>query len=468
MKSLGKLHPEPPAFHGIVEQPHTMNGVNVVDPVTVNERSVPNGKVSQDDRYHSVDDQGNNIWPREVGLGMKVENILSVDTTGSKFIATVKLSYEWQLTKAEHDNFTEYDHDSVKAWRPAWEPRITFANAEKFEFKEELMVPSSSNQYHKLFDTFEHQGKVYTIVYLRIRAIFSEVYELQNFPFDCQDLTFHLESHDASKCLLKPRFKRSDFASIDLEHFTLAEWELFPPVASFLSKGSKKGRSGTCKSSEFFFLVKLKRRYEYYVSRIMLLACMLTFGSLLSWSIDVQLPHRLIVSLTILLTLITFQMAISNKLPQIRYFTIMDKYLTYSQRFMYLIALEHAALKRWFQDNEYSGYSADDLFLYSSCTLWIIFQLLSIYICICKNFLEEQKLELNRQELLVWMDQHGQGSNSETEFKICSSEGVSGEDSKKSVLTYKKRFLKQRKSKNHEQEKPEVGDVYKMSERSTR
>merc|ERR1712224_654908 len=93
--------------------------------------------------------------------------------------------------------------------------------------------------------------------YVRVRAIFCEVYKLQNFPFDCQDLTFVIESPDASKALLQPRFKRDDFASIDLEHFTLAEWELFPPVASFVATSSSKGRTGACRSSEFFFLVKL-------------------------------------------------------------------------------------------------------------------------------------------------------------------------------------------------------------------
>merc|ERR1719161_503789 len=181
--SKGKVQPQQDHFHGIMEQSqngiadpaiHTPNCGSAHQPVESPAHSTV--KVSPTDRYHPVDDEfGEVVWPREIGLGMKVENILSVDSANSKFTATVKLSYEWQLTEEEHLSFKA--HTSNAVWRPSWEPRFDYPSVEKIELKEELMIPNmKSSSQQKLYDTFEHQGKVYTILYLRIRAVFSEVY----------------------------------------------------------------------------------------------------------------------------------------------------------------------------------------------------------------------------------------------------------------------------------------------------
>ena len=98
---------------------------------------------------------------------------------------------------------------------------------------------------------FAHEDCFYTIIYTRFRCIFAESYELNNFPFDCQDLSFWMESGDASKAVLCPRFKREKFAVIDT--FCLTEWDLYPPVASFVSETHKlSSRSETLKSQFFF------------------------------------------------------------------------------------------------------------------------------------------------------------------------------------------------------------------------
>merc|ERR1712224_893066 len=131
----------------------------------------------------------------------------------------------------------------------------------------------------------------------------------------------------------------------------LPEWDFHTPVLS-IRNTSEKSRSGTKNVSRFVLALKLKRRHTFYVNRIIHTAALLSAGSLLTWSIDVSIPHRLTLCFTIILTLVAFQMAIASKLPQVRYFTLLDVYLVISQRFIFLTAVEHAVLKRWFEDDK--------------------------------------------------------------------------------------------------------------------
>merc|ERR1712048_1211818 len=114
---------------------------------------------------------------------------------------------------------------------------------------------------------------------------------------------------DSSKAVLCPRFKRDDFAAIDADGFDLPEWDLHPPIATFMSDAGKSTSRSGMRKSVFYFQLKMKRRHHFYVNRIIILAAMLSFGSLLTWTIPIHLPHRLTLCFTILLTLVAFQMA---------------------------------------------------------------------------------------------------------------------------------------------------------------
>mmetsp|Transcript_42271 Transcript_42271/g.99263 ORF Transcript_42271/g.99263 Transcript_42271/m.99263 type:complete len:457 (+) Transcript_42271:111-1481(+) len=334
-------------------------------------------------------------WPREVGIGFKVENIMKVDTLNSTFTALFKLSLEWELTDAEYELWLE-NHWAASGRRPPWEPLLDLPTAHKVEMRQELPIPYANDG--TVFDIFEHAGRHFTVVYLRYRCVFGECYELQNFPFDCQDLSLVLISLDRTKAILRPRFKRKDFAVINTENFTIAEWELHPPVANFtLNKSSDASRSGQQKS-EFIFQVKLKRRYHFYVHRIVILAGSLTCSSMLSWCIDLDRPHRLMLCFTILLTLVAFQLATANKLPQVRYFTLLDYYVVACQRFMMLVALQHGLLAKWVKEEW-----VDDLCGFLTVIVYVIMQLIWVIVAVRQSRLEDQKLKLSHEELKEWL-----------------------------------------------------------------
>mmetsp|Transcript_17755 Transcript_17755/g.41174 ORF Transcript_17755/g.41174 Transcript_17755/m.41174 type:complete len:472 (-) Transcript_17755:52-1467(-) len=343
-------------------------------------------------------------WPREVGVGFKVENVLKVDTLNQTFTAVFKMSLEWELTDIEYKLWLDTSWRGTHG-RPPWEPLLDLPSAHKIEMRQELPIPYATGG--QVFDIFEHNDRHYTVVYLRYRCVFGECYELQNFPFDCQDLTFVLQSLDRQKAVLRPRFKRKDFAVINTETFTIAEWELHPPVANFTVNASgDQSRSGL-KKSEFIFQVKLKRRHHFYVHRIVILAGSLTCSSMLSWCIDLDRPHRLMLCFTILLTLVAFQLATANKLPQVRYFTLLDVYLVACQRFMMLVALQHGVLAKWLKEAW-----IDDMCGVITVFLYVVMQAIWIMVAIRQSKLEEQKLGLNFEELSHWLAARRQAANS--------------------------------------------------------
>lgn len=370
------------------------------------------------ERYHPME-KGYPVFPRHVGVGIKVEKILGADEANSRFTATSKYSFEWQLTEEEHQSFKNFKKDQGKVWRPGWEPKLVMPSVEKVEVREELAVPNKGG----MFDVFEHQGQVFVIIYVRYRCVYSETFELQNFPFDCQDLTFLIESADAGSCSLRHRFKRDDFAAIDHDHFTLAQWYLHPPVASFEMEVGK-GRSGLFNSSQFFFLVKLQRRHQFYVGRIMLLIGMLTFGSLLSWSISVKLPHRLTICFTLLLTLVAFQMATSQKLPQISYFTLLDIYLISSQRFICFVAVQHAFTSTGVRMNWLTNESVDDYLFCASAGLYLVLQITFWLHARTRAHKEMVKLGMSAWEIEEYNAERQESHVKADSFKLKSSSAM--------------------------------------------
>mmetsp|Transcript_48493 Transcript_48493/g.112389 ORF Transcript_48493/g.112389 Transcript_48493/m.112389 type:complete len:207 (+) Transcript_48493:1-621(+) len=171
--------------------------------------------------------------------------------------------------------------------------------------------------------------------------------------------------------------------------------------------------------------VKMKRRHQSYVSRILYLAGLITLGSLLTWSIDVHMPHRLILSFTILLTLVAFQMAISSKLPQVRYLTLLDIYLVLCQRFMLLVAVEHAVLKKVIEHKPGLA-RADDVCGLVSAGIYVLMNLVYAVLAHRRARSEEEKLTLNTPQLEEWLTQQDQ-SEGRRDWKVSRENQSKGE-----------------------------------------
>ena len=65
---------------------------------------------------------------------------------------------------------------------------------------------------------------------LLLDGTFIEVFELENFPLDCQDLTIRISTIDTTKdCIFQTPFEAKQVLTMQSEYSTLPEWKLHPP-----------------------------------------------------------------------------------------------------------------------------------------------------------------------------------------------------------------------------------------------
>ena len=65
-----------------------------------------------------------------------------------------------------------------------------------------------------------------------ISGTFCETFELEDFPFDCQDLQLDILFKESdTNCKILPNTRKDAFVSIDLTTCTLSEWQIHSAIA---------------------------------------------------------------------------------------------------------------------------------------------------------------------------------------------------------------------------------------------
>eukprot|EP00054_Salpingoeca_dolichothecata_P026878 m.194172 g.194172 ORF g.194172 m.194172 type:complete len:252 (+) comp25791_c0_seq3:377-1132(+) len=88
--------------------------------------------------------------------------------------------------------------------------------------------------------------------------------------------------------------------------------------------------------------IKLRRRPTFYIYNVAIPMFFLTTMSACSWSIDREdIPSRLSVTLTLLLTAVAYKIVISSELPAVSYVTALDSYILTCTGFLALVVLQN-------------------------------------------------------------------------------------------------------------------------------
>lgn len=179
-----------------------------------------------------------------------VTRVYDIDTINQRFSADVQYKLRWDADEADRANWNfvqsmSSDHESKRDdeddefplktvhFLPQFRPRIEFPAAFNVEFK---LKPGYTS-----FFKFVEGGQAYDepqIFYdFQISCIFHEYFELEAFPFDCQDLPIVMKLHgDGHNTIEADNFrfdpgagkkgsnKRSKFAKFQLENSALTEW----------------------------------------------------------------------------------------------------------------------------------------------------------------------------------------------------------------------------------------------------
>ena len=274
---------------------------------------------------------------------------------------------------------------------PEFVPRITFPNATDFK----IMLKTGNSNYFGLVEAgteFETDQIIYNF---QIRCTFREYFELDSFPLDCQDLPIIMKlggDANSKNYRFLPDNTRKVFAKMDLSTCVFTEWDVHPTIYEFGSTDPSLSKRGITYPL-YINRIKVERKYQFYFQRIALILGFLSMAALSSFSIDLDNKEdRLGIDFTLLLTIVAFQVVVSNSLPVLPFFTIIDFYVFATLTFILMIIIEHSVIG----DNQKD---LDDILSYVFIGVWVIVHVCFGIYCSYVAKKQRRKLTMNTQEL---------------------------------------------------------------------
>jgi len=289
------------------------------------------------------------VYPRWVGFKLDVLRVGDICTISQSFQVDLHLTMTWKA--GPYDNYLYLLSKKDPLWEPQWQPRVYFPNAKQigtFEY----MANCDSRKYNTVYIGNE----LWVTVTLDLELMLTELFEMQSFPFDCQDLTLEIQSRDSTnKIKLVPLpILREDylpeqtntsklFLNVRRNTFTDQEWKFKNTILEIKETDPEDDAFGL-KFSKVIVRFKLKRLWMMYLFRVIMVLSLLSCGSLSSFFISYDhIGERLNLGVAFVLTTVAFLLVVSQWTPKIPYLTILDKYALIVLMFMLCILL-HSAL----------------------------------------------------------------------------------------------------------------------------
>lgn len=387
-----------------------------------------------------------NYWlpntPRNVGIKVEIRNILMIDTVRQSFDCRFFMWYAWQPSRKELIDYTEH-----KKWNKTnWRPRFEFPNAQETKllkheklciFDEDMCTRSKEGSENYILIKQGWSGpkgftEIMKVDYLfvgcvEVNATFAEVMELENFPFDTQDLTISLWSK--AKIAEMQIIPYSDFY-VKIHEFIFlsrsfcstasnnSEWDFRDPITEIESN----------LFSSAHIINKVVRRPNVFFWRMMLPVTLICIGALCSFCLGVSDGgDRMAYCFTAVLTGVVYQTMIYGQLPNITYMTFLDWYIfglflwmlgIVMETCIFIVFCEHA-------DEDWQDYyrSIDKIMGWVFLTFFVFFQLLFIFKAKQAMLWEAKKLKLGRPKTKPWI-------------KIGAWQGTHYEKCKKSITQF--------------------------------
>lgn len=288
-------------------------------------------------------DQDKKITPKHtVQTRVVFLKLSDIDTVKEQFAADVFIESRWREKSLDHGK--ENDNMDFSKY---WHPKLIVQN---------VISTSKDNVWKKL--EFGKNGEAFIVEKRRIKGIFTENLELQDFPFDLQDLSIVLTSeHPVEE--LEIIEDDEHLSSIIVSCFVdEQEWELREFVESEIRKVSKEFTGS--KNVVYPFLVfktLAMRRAGFFVWNIILIMTIISSLSFATFAVNKNLPqNRLQLAFTLTLTGVTFRFVTNQQLPKISYLTRLDKYILYCMVFNYLVTAWHAIVTLISDDDAQADY----------------------------------------------------------------------------------------------------------------
>jgi hypothetical protein len=232
-----------------------------------------------------------------------------------------RLAYTVAQTGRQEEIFLE--EAALDKIEEMWWPDIVFVNeagAAEIENVELIILPDGTINYQQRFN-----------------AELEAHYDLRRFPFDGQLLEIEIESFawDNEYLVLHQEVDKIGFST----EFQIPQWEIEGIENTIEAKQEVRDRKPF---SEFLMTIEVTRLSNYYQWKILLpLIILVAISWSVFWMIGDGLADRMSVSLTGILTIVAYQFVVSDGLPKVSYFTLMDSILTLSFVMMALTIIQN-------------------------------------------------------------------------------------------------------------------------------
>jgi hypothetical protein len=264
--------------------------------------------------------------PVEVTVSFELRDIDHIDDEAETFEFTGVIKLSWHDPRQAFNPVTEGAEEKIYQGSfqfnevfSGWFPQLILVNESGLYEKRGVLLRVRSDGSLSLYETVNAAGKIDL--------------DLRRYPIDQQRLeaVFHVLGFDSNEIVLRlePDYNDGDL-NID-ETFKLPQWQLTGIKSSIGTRNTPLiGRGAT--TSTFAVSIDLQRS-AFYILRLVILPLMIIV--MLSWSVfwmdKSSLGDRISISFIGILTVVTYQVILSEILPRISYFTLInDGFLSFS------------------------------------------------------------------------------------------------------------------------------------------
>ncbi|XP_013085243.1 cys-loop ligand-gated ion channel-like isoform X3 [Biomphalaria glabrata] len=254
-----------------------------------------------------------------------------IDTLKEQYTADVIVRSRWREPSLDGQLSEGGDITDVRKY---WNPK--------------LYIENSYGDHKEMFRyrlVFNDKGEAYMTEKRTVKGTFMENLELDDFPFDVQDLTVTVASE----------FPYTDVEVVeDLENHHMVnkqsfvdeqEWHLYSHTECIQRELTIDQFDPSVRRSAVSVKCRAARRPGYFVWNIFMITFLICTLSFATFSVDKWLPqNRLQLSFTLVLTAVAFKSVVNQSLPRISYLTYMDKYLLASMFMMSAVCTWHGVV----------------------------------------------------------------------------------------------------------------------------
>jgi hypothetical protein len=290
---------------------------------SAHEKSTPQQKIDL------LDHPTGGKTPVEVSIGLYVTNLVSIDETRESFEIGGYAEAKWKdprLALSAYPTTSATDRARLRNFKPdqIWMPAIQATNT----------ITHKTNGYDLEVDA---NGVVsYTE---RFDVTLSNEYFLRKFPFDTQVLRFELEPFRSAASAIVFAPQALPMSGISPGRNTeLASWRI--DGLRYLTE-DVPGNAAIPGIRESVFEMTISRRPAFYIWKIFLPLMMISLIPAVVFWIDAkEFDWLLKIPMTMLLSMVAFELAITRDLPRVGYVTFLDAVFVTGFTLCFLCILE--------------------------------------------------------------------------------------------------------------------------------